>query len=295
MVLFMYLFSFTGSSQEVNRFISGEKNLITICNKLWKLKDDSSRIQTNRVLVDSLELLLHAEGSYDYSFDSLNGISRLFSDDRLFRIITWNIPLNNNHFKYFGFIQMKNGRIYRLEEKEELNNNWQNGCLGPDVWYGAIYYALITERYKRKSYYTLIGWDGYNASSNLKVIDILSFGEDGSPVFGGPVFKTPEGLKNRVIIEYAESGNATVRYDYQALLLKKGKRNKEIWDHMIVMDHLIPTDPAMEGERHTYVPSGDQYDGFIFQEGFWKFVENISVRNASSQNQNRAKSHIISK
>jgi hypothetical protein len=266
-------------AQEVNPFVRAEFTLQKLSSQMWKGNNDSIKLSSNAVFRDSLLSVLALPGAYENPFDSLKGISRLKPEDNLFRIMTWNIPLNNGTFRYYGVIQLKSGGLFIMEDRKIPGQNWIDKILDVENWYGAIYYSIITRRFKNENVYTLLGWEGNDASSNIKLIDIISFSASGKPQFGKPVFKTPEGLKSRVLIEYAENGNVLLRYDYQSLLIEKGKRIKEVKDNMIVMDHLIPMDPSLTGMRRFYVPSGDIYDAYIYQDGFWKFAENVKVAN----------------
>lgn len=111
------------------------------------------------------------------------------------------------------------------------------------------------------------------------MIDILSFDKNGIMVFGMPVFKTDHGLKCRVVKEYAEKATMLLRYDYQAILIKKGKRVKKENTWLIVMDRLIPMDPSMKGFPKFYVAAGDTYEGYVFRDGYWLFVDDVDVVN----------------
>ena len=101
----------------------------------------------------------------------------------------------------------------------------------------------------------------------------------GKVVFGMPVFKTDQGIKYRIVKEYAEKATLLLRYDYQSVLVKKGKKVKKENAWLIVMDRLIPMDPSMKGMPQYYVASGEIYDGFIFRNDFWVLVEDIDVAN----------------
>jgi hypothetical protein len=91
-----------------------------------------------------------------------------------FRIITWNIPLNNGTFRYFGFVELQSDTLFRLQETENGRAGLMNDVLPAPDWYGALYYSLIVTRFEKISYYTLLGWDGNDPSSNRKVVDMLS-------------------------------------------------------------------------------------------------------------------------
>jgi len=270
-------------AQAESSFAAAGDSLFALSDTIWKCRTDSSRLAANTIFIDRFEKVLKQPGAFNYPFDTLKGISKLRSEDGRFRIITWNIPLNNGTFRYFGFIELQGDTLFRLQETENGRAGLMNDVLPATNWYGVLYYSLIVTRFEKKSYYTLLGWDGNDPSSNRKVVDILSFDDKGLPVFGAPLFKTKNGLRNRVVIEYAKNGNAILRYDRQTLLEQKGKRIKERKEWMIVTDRLVPMNPSLEGMWKYYVPAGDTYDAYIFREGFWMFVEDIRVTNPPVQ------------
>jgi len=269
----------TLKAQNTIPFSVYEDTLTTLCRKIWKAKDDSSRLAANAIFLEKYKSTLSLHSAFNHPFDSLSGISKLKSGDGKIRISTWNVPLNNGTFRYYGFIEVNDGHLYILRENDSRPADWENRLISYDNWYGAVYYKLITVYYNKEVYYTLLGWDGNNNNSNFKMIDILIFNNSGIPGFGKAIFKTPDGTRNRVVIEYSEKSSALLRYDYQTLIIQKrnGTREKKAW--MIVTDKLIPMLPTMQGIRKYYVPSGDTYDAYIFNEGFWNFVENVKVAN----------------
>ncbi|HRZ42525.1 MAG TPA: hypothetical protein P5228_07470 [Bacteroidales bacterium] len=48
---------------------------------------------------------------------------------------------------------------------------------------------------------------------------------------------------------------------------------------MIVLDHLVPLNPSVTGQRQFYVPEGNIMCGFVFDHGKWKYIEDIDARN----------------
>jgi hypothetical protein len=266
-------------AQDTLSFLSSEKKVTALCNKIWKSKDDTSRLAANTAFLEEYQSILSQPSAFDYPFDSLTGISRLRSDDGKIRITTWDVPLMDGSLRYFGFMETKDGQLVRLQESSSKPMEWNNQIVNYNQWYGAVYYKLITLHNHKEVFYTLLGWDGNDAGSNMKIIDILSLGSDGRPQFGKPVFKSGAEIRNRVVVEYSENANVLLRYDYQSLMLKKGKRVKEKKAWMIVTDRLVPQMPTMEGIHKFYVPAGDTYDAYIFIKGFWTFVEDVKVAN----------------
>jgi len=273
-----------GFSQSIANTTKIQDSLSTFSSKIWKQKTDSSRLQANSIFFKMFQAVLESESLTEFALDSINGITRVASDNGKIRVFTWNVPLSNGTNKYFGFIQLKldSSILISLQSVENDPADFDKKQLTPQMWYGAIYYKLIEVEINGQKTYTLLGWDGYTSNSNRKFIDIVSADRNGTVSFGMPVFKTEKGIKTRVILEYAEKANMLLRYDFQAIMVEKKKKIKKENAWLIIMDRMVPMDPSMEGFRKYYVPSGDTYDGFLFKDGFWVLVENVDVANTSN-------------
>jgi hypothetical protein len=271
----------SGFSQSVNTNTGLQDSLSTLSSRIWKQKPDSNRLKANEIFYKEFQSVLESNSSTRIPLDSIQGITRVASDDNKLRVFTWNVPLDNGTNKYFGFIQLNfdSLKIIPLRSAENDPDDFENKQITSHKWYGAIYYKLIEVKIGEQKAYTLLGWDGYTPNSNRKLIDIMTVDATGKIVFGMPVFKTDKGIKSRVVKEYAEKANMVLRYDYQALMIKKGKRVKKENAWLIVMDHLVPMDPSMKGIQKYYVASGEIYDGYIFRNGYWTLVEDIDVVN----------------
>jgi len=280
-VLVLFIAINSGFAQSINNTSGLQDSLSKLSSKIWKQKTDSSRLLVNSTFFKMFQTVLKSGRSADIALDSINGITRVASDDNKIRLFTWNVPLSDETNKYFGFIQLKLDSLVVIPLLMNANvpADFETKQLTPQMWYGAIYYKLIEVEINNQKAYTLLGWDGYTANSNRKFIDIIYLDPNGSIIFGMPVFKTDKGIKTRVIMEYAEKANMLLRYDHQAIMIEKNKKIKKEDTWLIVMDRMVPMDPSMEGIRKYYVPSGDTYDGYIFRNGFWALVENIEVAN----------------
>lgn len=258
-----------------------EDSLRFLTSVMWSPGPDSIKQAACSSFLDRLSKLMTTTEGFTYPFDSLGGISVQSSDDGYFRIFSWDLPLNSGSNLYFGLISTRDSKVFRLKENTR-SSGWEDRIIGIDNWYGCLYYKVITQKYKSEALYTLLGWNGNSKQSDMKIIDIISFKKDGQISFGAPVFKTPGGLKHRVLFEYAKRGNAILRYDKQSLMIPKGRRIQERKLWMVISDHLVPMSPGLEGQYKYYVPSGDTYDGYFFSKGFWIFVENVKVGNSQN-------------
>jgi hypothetical protein len=280
---FLTLFFIVNSafSQSVYSNSGIQDSLSKLSSRIWKQKPDSNRLKANEIFFKEFQSVLESESSTLIPLDSIQGITRVASDDNKLRIFTWNVPLDNGTNKYFGFIQLNfdSLKVIPLRSVENDPDDFDTKQITAHEWYGAIYYKLVEVKIGEQKTYTLLGWDGYTPNSNRKLIDIISVDKSGKIVFGMPVFKTDSGIKSRVIKEYAEKANMVLRYDYQALMIKKGRKVKKENAWLIVMDRLVPMDPSMKGIQKYYVASGEIYDGYIFRNGYWTLVEDIDVVN----------------
>lgn len=260
---------------------SVQDSLAKLSSYIWKQKTDDDRIAASNAFFVGFKMALEINESALLPFDSIPGITRAVSEDGFVRIFTWNVPLSNGTNMYWGMIQLlhDSSEIVPLTFINVSESNLYIEKYTPSNWYGALYYKIIDIEIENKKVYTLLGWDGFTCEANRKLIDILSIDEFGNMTFGMPVFKTDQGIKPRVVFEYADKANMLLRYDYQAINIQKRKKVKKENAWMIVMDRLVPMDPSLKNIRKYYVPSGDTYDGFIFRNGYWTLVEEIEVAN----------------
>jgi len=134
--------------------------------------------------------------------------------------------------------------------------------------------------------YTLLGWEGLNASTMQKIIEIMTFDDRGSPQFGKKVFTTyKEGDYKRILFRYSSQATMVLRYDEQFITnerqwnsaRKKFDENRSK-TRMIIFDRLVPLEQK-DGSSPLLVPSGDIYDGFIFEDSSWNYIEGVDARN----------------
>jgi len=157
-------------------------------------------------------------------------------------------------------------------------------------WPGGLIYKIITRQNGRKSNYTLLCWDGFNRNTARKTIESLGF-DSINAVFGSPVFKTREGLKDRVVYEYSSQASFTMNYSRQKVILAGVRKSQsKIDDYMIVVDKLVPVNESLAGQNWAMIPAGNTNDAYIYLNGFWTFVEDIVARNpAPEKRQPKAK------
>jgi hypothetical protein len=252
-----------------NSLKQSENNIKSLLSELMIAKSDSQRFEINTKIENLFGEVLKTAESFVYPFDSLKNISKLKSDDGLIRIINWNFQLENGNFVYYGYVQSidkkKNLTLFQLTDKSDNMKNPENKELSEKEWYGALYYKLLSSRAGKKTYYTLLGWDGNDNFTNKKIVETFYITAN-KIVFGPPIFKLEKGIQNRVIFEFSEQAKMLLKYDEK---LK-----------MIVFDHLVPIQSKFEGQFMYYGPDMSQ-DGLKFEGGNWVFKPNLDLRNAN--------------
>jgi hypothetical protein len=269
-----------------NSIKANENELLLICQKLYKAKSDADKLKYNKQLIQKFNAVLSEKNSFEnYHFDSLrNDIGILTSPDNRFRIINWHVPKEDGSQEYFGFIQenfrqvVKKGlfkkeireesQLYELTDKSAEIKNPENSISDHKKWYGMLYYKIIPKKTKSKTYYTLLAWDGNDKFSQKKIIDVLTFDNNGVPKFGADIFVLPKRYPKRVIFEYSASCIMALKYSERK--------------DSIVYDHLAPTQPQLEGQYQYYC--GDMsYDGLGFKKGKWYYKADVQALNPKDE------------
>ncbi len=247
-----------------------EDSLKNLSYRIVNDEDELVRRNTIYTFIRTLVSTLKIQHSFDFPFDSVKSVSILKSPDNKFRIFTWHLRTDDGVYRYYGAIQKNN------PEKLELYALFDNSFLMPnpdtvvnkDSWYGAHYYALVApKKGKRNKHYILLGWKGNTATTQKKIIEVLSFDEDGKPVFGSPVFHMKDEVKNRIVFEYTTQASMLLRY-----------LGKKKW---IVYDHLAPPNNSGIGNYEVYGPDLS-YDGLKFKRNKWILMEMLDLRNEKS-------------
>jgi len=85
--------------------------------------------------------------------------------------------------------------------------------LGPDTWFGALYYEIVERKWNDNTLYTLLGYDPNDIFTSRKVIDCFYLKDGTIPVFGAPLFVLNNTIQNRVIFEYSAKASMSLRYN----------------------------------------------------------------------------------
>lgn len=270
---------FLGVSLSANAQITG-----TVRTRLRKFENDTLK-QPSRLMVfdtipgrrfaaDSIFIRLFVKAlkeknSFDYPFDSINTISKIYPPDSSFRIFTWELQRDEGYYRQQGAIQMKTAdgslKLYPLLDQSDFAINPTDSARSAKNWIGAIYYGIVAKEYKSKKYYMLFGFDDNDFASSRKWVDVLTFNPDGSPLFGANIFdykndslKAPQPAY-RFLLEYKKDARAKLVYDPEL--------------QMIVFDHLT-SETGNQQNKYSLIPDGS-YEGFTWKNGKWVHVDDI--------------------
>lgn len=226
------------------------------------------RMVSDSIFTKTLVRALQIKNSFYYPFDSVLGVSKLYSPDTTFRIFSWSIAYDDYYHRQRGAIQFKTAdgslKLVPLRDVSEFTEKPEDSVRTRGNWIGAVYYNIIKTQHKGKNYYTLFGFDPNSAQSSMKWMEVLSFNEKNEPQFGGPFFSyekdsIPKGVKNRFGIEFKKGTRVLVNYIPDL--------------EMILVDHLISETDQPE-LAWTFVPDGDQ-EGFKWENGKWVHIDKV--------------------
>ncbi|MES1224573.1 MAG: hypothetical protein ABUT20_54265, partial [Bacteroidota bacterium] len=155
-------------------------------------------------------------------------------------------------------------KLFPLHDVSSFTNNPLDSVRYPNNWVGAIYYRIVLKNFNGKKYYTLLGFDDYTISSTKKWMEVMTFNDNGQPVFGGPYISFKEDtlvkpVQKRFNLEYKKEASVTLNYDPDL--------------DLIVFDDLI-SESEEPNKKDTYIPDGD-FQGFKWQDGQWVHVDKV--------------------
>lgn len=247
-----------------------EDSLKVFADSMINANGAGKRFLNDSLFVRTFVRALKQPYSFDYPFDSLGTISKLYAPDSSFRIFTWQLKKDEYFYYQKGAIQMKTRdgslKLYPLFDASMFTPKPIDSARTRNNWIGALYYKIIEKTWQGRKYYTLLGFDGYTVSSNRKWMEVLTFDErTGEPVFGGPYFTVqPDSSKTtktqyRFEIEYKKEASTTFNY------------NPEM--DMVIFDHLI-SESEEPNRPETYIPDGD-FEGFQWKAGRWVQIKKV--------------------
>jgi hypothetical protein len=249
-----------------DHFRRQEQLLSPLSRQFVSGKTDAQRRSAALEVYRSLGDLLSMPHSWNYPFDTLKqaAVSVLKSADGMCRLFSWNLILKDGRHLYFGYVQYRIKKEWKLEALLDTARNTI-----PDIsyaetdasrWPGALYYAIEPFRFKKRTYYLLLGYDGADRRTNRKLIDVLNLNQGEGVLFGLPVFRRQEGdyePRLRWVIEAADQAIISLRY--------------EPYRHIIVLSELTKAFEDSPDEPSYKVPSGDYHYFSRDNKGYWVF------------------------
>ena len=255
------------SASETRMLVQKEDSLKKLAKNLIIDSLTAGRMRNDSLFVRTLVRSLQIKNSFYYPFDSVQGISKLYAPDSSFRIFSWSISYDDFYSRQRAAIQFKTSdgslKLVPLRDYSEFTDKPTDSLRNKDNWIGAVYYNIIKTQYAGKNYYTLFGFDDNNVRSTRKWIDVLSFDEKNTPVFGGNFSFEKDSIKRapqkRFFIEYKKEASALLNYDTDL--------------NMILVDHLYSESDEPD-KPYTFVPLGD-YEGFEWKNGRWIHIDKV--------------------
>jgi hypothetical protein len=263
-LIFSFFSTFTNAQSSLS---AQEMELAFHCDVMTNAYETRHRLQGHDVFYKGIKKALDTPNSFSYPFDSLKWISKVYPDDRSFRIISWEVKGDPNETKYYGFLQKADGTVFELTDQfkqaegleEEVNH---------ESWYGAIYYHVMeVNPDKGEKCYLLFGQHKWSALEHKKLIDVLFFTKSGQPYFGKKLFKVPgkneiDKYYNRLVFTYASDARMTLNYN-------PGLK-------MIMHDHLVPKLSRIEEQAKTMVPDGSYMAWEWDNKNHWVLIEKLA-------------------
>jgi hypothetical protein len=230
---------------------------------------DMEKYEISDEIWGRLNKLLENKLLFDNNFSDYSQLSTVISSNKKVKICTWNIEYDSGEQYFFGGLVVNTKskmEVYKLVDSRKSIRNQMYEVLKPEKWYGCIYYGIIENKFKGDVFYTLLGFNGNNAFTQIKLIDILTFSdkENSSPKFGATVFDDRYKKNCRMVYEYGKNVTMMLRYDIN---LK-----------MIVMDNLVSSNSFFQNDFRFYGPDLS-HNGLKFENGKWIFYSDIELRN----------------
>lgn len=262
-LVFIFIVSIA-SAQTDTSLVSREDKLVVLLNDLRAAENDSDKKATNKLFKEYLRETIALEGAFTYPFSKLKTVGFVDSPDGLLRIINWNVEQDDQSQKYYCYILRVDPKKNKVEISELTDNSFMlpprpDGILEANNWYGALYYKIVPIEKGSKTMYTVLGWDGNNSMSTVKLIDVLYFSGD-NPKLGSPIFKLKDSTVKRYFFEHSKKTSMSLKYEEQ-------------YDRLI-FDHLSPEAPNLAGFYSFYVPDLS-YDAFVLEGNKWVFKEDV--------------------
>lgn len=275
LALLCFVLPFSGiADDEQNVTLKAKiKQLVVLRKAVLEAENEEERVEANADFLRFMRDALAHPASFETDFDTIPSIADLRSGDGYFRMINWNLPYDDGTNRYFCFVQyydkkLKENKVVELKKGfRDLEEEYRKVFSDRD-WYGCLYYQIIPSKKgrKRKRAYMLLGWDGHDQYSSLKVIDVMTITNRGIR-FGADIFEYPyERNIRRYILQYKADASVSLQYD---------ERKKRF-----IFNELVPMQPDLEGIYEFYIPVLE-FDAFEWKRRKWEFIEKVDAKAGS--------------
>ncbi|MBR1783921.1 MAG: hypothetical protein IJ760_00575 [Bacteroidales bacterium] len=284
-------------AQDRSLMAAHQQRLAELFERTASAPTDNERYLASEEAVQELAAALDEEQSERWQWKLPNSVSVLTSPDKKLRVFTWAVVSDEGEFECFGAVQFYNDRSeqyeYRLlNDKSDEVIGREESVLRPDCWLGAIYQDLLQTTASDRTYYTLLGWNGVDNITDMRVIEPVTL-RGGTPQFGAAVFRRERNLR-RVVLEYRGDAAVGMGYDEQTVSVttrervkKNGRyvtveKTKEHKERMIIFDEVEPQMEGMKGLFQYYVPSGAEL-AYVWVDGKWELRHGAQGRLADKK------------
>ena len=273
-IFFFIAFLFTGSIAQLqnSEMIQFEDSLAHFLEGIVTSSADDEKLMNSMKLEELMNSSLANPAVFEHDFSAVKKMAILKPKDEAFMIFNWNIPLNNgvNEFKAYLVLPTKTGenKVEEFKIPNRKEKKLESRYLDLDQWYGCLYYEVIPIKKGKTTVYTLLGYSPEKKALTKKYIDVLTI-RNSQPRLGEAIFEGDKGLKKRVIFEFSSEVSMAVRYQAS--------------NDRIVLDHLTPRSPEMEGNFQFYGPDGT-FDAYELDKDTWKLQKNVSFQATEKSN-----------
>lgn len=227
--------------------------------------DDAHKARAGELFNQQVETLATQGAATMKVLDDIEYISVQKPANQSFTLYTWQVKHSETSYSQYGYLVTSSGSVIKLSAATIDPVDAVYMETNADEWFGALYYAIKETTYDGKPAYLLFGYNGYGQYERMKVVDVLRFKDDETPVFGAELFvMNPDAprpdVRSRHILTYSKDSNVTLNYNAGL--------------EMIVYDHLINRMGQIPGQGSTWLADGS-YEGFKWRDNRWVHVDKL--------------------
>ena len=133
-----------------------EDSLAQLATKIVTEREPADRFRVDSSFTRMLVRALKIPHSFQYPFDSVKSISKLYAPDSAFRIFTWQVVRDESLHRRHGAIQVKTDdgslKLFPLIDRSFLIGNAADTVTSHERWLGSIYYRIVLKTYNNKKF-----------------------------------------------------------------------------------------------------------------------------------------------